>query len=102
MWGLTEGLKKAPVTAQPRLKLNYVLNGMTRRGPFLGNSGGVLALVYNGINSTIGNIRGKHDTANSVAAGVISGAIFKSTRGLKPMGWSAVMVGAAAGGVECG
>lgn len=97
MWGLVEGLKKAPPAAPPRLKLNYVLNGMTRRGPFLGNSGGVLALVYNGFNSVIGNIRGKHDTANSVLAGVLSGAVFKSTRGLKPMAWSAMMVGTAAG-----
>lgn len=101
-WGLAEGFRRSPVSAPPRLKLNYVLNGMTRRGPFLGNSGGVLALIYNGINSTIGHVRGKHDTANSVAAGVISGALFKSTRGVKPMGWSAVVVGAAAGAWSVG
>lgn len=101
-WGLAEGFRRSPASAPPRLKLNYVLNGMTRRGPFLGNSGGVLALIYNGVNSTIGHVRGKHDTANSVAAGVISGALFKSTRGVKPMGWSAVVVGAAAGAWSMG
>lgn len=83
--------------APPRLKLNSVLNGMTRRGPFLANSGGVLAIIYNSVNSTIGQVRGKHDAANSILAGVITGALFKSTRGIKPMGWSAVMVGTAAG-----
>ncbi|KAI5838253.1 Tim17/Tim22/Tim23/Pmp24 family-domain-containing protein [Morchella snyderi] len=102
LWGLAEGLRRSPAAAPPRLKLNYVLNGMTRRGPFLGNSGGVLALVYNGVNSAIGSVRGKHDTANSVLAGVLSGAVFKSTRGLRPMAWSAVMVGGAAGAWSVG
>ncbi|EON64476.1 hypothetical protein W97_03708 [Coniosporium apollinis CBS 100218] len=84
-WGLAEGLNKTSATQSPRLRLNAVLNAVTRRGPFLGNSAGVIALVYNGINSTIGYYRGKHDAANSVVAGAISGAIFKSTRGIKPM-----------------
>ncbi|KAF2748852.1 mitochondrial import inner membrane translocase subunit tim23 [Sporormia fimetaria CBS 119925] len=84
-WGLAEGLQKNPATMPPRLRLNGVLNAITRRGPFLGNSAGVVALVYNGINSTIGAIRGKHDMTNSVAAGALAGAIFKSTRGVRPM-----------------
>lgn len=49
MWGLVEGWNRAPQNATPRLKLNYVLNSVTRRGPFLGNSAGVIALVYNGM-----------------------------------------------------
>lgn len=47
-WGLAEGWNKSPITATPRLRLNYVLNAVTRRGPFLGNSAGVIAMVYNG------------------------------------------------------
>lgn len=100
-WGLAEGLKKH-ADATPRIKLNGVLNSVTRRGPFLGNSAGVLALVYNGINSTIGYYRGKHDTANSVAAGALAGALFKSTRGLKPVAWSSAIVGMAAGAWSVG
>ncbi|KAJ6261357.1 hypothetical protein Dda_4027 [Drechslerella dactyloides] len=76
-WGFIEGVNRSPPSAPPKLKLNSILNGMTRRGPFLGNSAGVIAMVYNGINSTIGHVRGKHDTANSVVAGALSGAIFK-------------------------
>nr|KMM70913.1 mitochondrial import inner membrane translocase subunit tim23 [Coccidioides posadasii RMSCC 3488] len=53
--------------------------------PFLGNSAGVLAMTYNGINSTLGYARGKHDAANSIVAGALSGMLFKSTRGLRPM-----------------
>ncbi|TGZ84117.1 mitochondrial import i [Ascodesmis nigricans] len=100
-WGMAEGLKKH-ADAPPRIKLNGVLNSVTRRGPFLGNSAGVLALVYNGLNSTIGYYRGKHDTANSVLAGALSGALFKSTRGLKPMVWSSSLVGLAAGAWSVG
>ena len=56
---MAEGLRKTPSTAPPKIRLNGVLNAVTRRGPFLGNSAGVVALVYNGINSYIGYARGK-------------------------------------------
>ncbi|KAI9670059.1 MAG: Mitochondrial import inner membrane translocase subunit tim23 [Caeruleum heppii] len=97
-WGLAEGLNRMPPSAPPKLRLNSVLNSVTRRGPFLGNSAGVIALVYNGINSTIGYYRGKHDAANSVAAGALSGMLFKCTRGIRPMMISGALVASAAGG----
>merc|ERR1711977_523341 len=84
-WGLAEGLSRLPATAPPKLRLNSALNAITRRGPFLGNSAGVVAMMYNGINSTIGYYRGRHDSLNSVTAGAISGAIFRSTKGTRPM-----------------
>ncbi|KLJ08625.1 hypothetical protein EMPG_15945 [Blastomyces silverae] len=96
-WGLIEGLRKTPVSAPPKLRLNGVLNSITRRGPFLGNSAGVLAMVYNGINSTLGHFRGKHDAANSILAGALSGMLFKSTRGLRPMMISGGIVASVAG-----
>jgi import inner membrane translocase subunit TIM23 len=95
-WGLAEGLNRLPSTAPPKLRLNSALNAITRRGPFLGNSAGVVAMLYNGINSTIGYVRGKHDSVNSIAAGTISGALFKSTRGLRPMMISGGIVGSVA------
>ncbi|KAF1822130.1 Tim17-domain-containing protein [Dissoconium aciculare CBS 342.82] len=95
-WGLAEGLNRLPSTAPPKLRLNSALNAITRRGPFLGNSAGVVAMLYNGINSTIGYARGKHDSINSIAAGTISGMIFKSTRGLRPMMISGGIVGSVA------
>ena len=96
-WGLAEGLSRSPASAPPKLRLNSVLNAVTRRGPFLGNSAGVIALVYNGFNSTLGYYRGKHDAANSIAAGGLSGMLFKSTKGIRPMATSGVMVATAAG-----
>lgn len=90
-------MNRLPASAPPKLRLNSVLNSITRRGPFLGNSAGVIAMVYNGINSTIGHYRGKHDSANSVAAGALSGMLFKSTRGVRPMMISGGLVAGAAG-----
>lgn len=97
VWGLAEGLNRLPPTAPPKLRLNSVLNAVTRRGPFLGNSAGVVAMMYNGINSTIGYYRGKHDAFNSITAGALSGMAFKSTRGVRPMLISGGIVGSVAG-----
>lgn len=97
VWGLAEGLNRLPSTAPPKLRLNSALNAITRRGPFLGNSAGVLALMYNGINSTMGYYRGKHDSFNSVASGAISGMAFKSTRGVRQMAISGGIVASVAG-----
>jgi hypothetical protein len=45
---MVEGLRRTAPNAPPKIKLNSVLNAVTRRGPFLGNSAGVVAMVYNG------------------------------------------------------
>ncbi|EQL01277.1 hypothetical protein G6O67_008812 [Ophiocordyceps sinensis] len=95
-WGLQEGLRRSD-GQPPKLRLNSVLNAVTRRGPFLGNSAGVIAITYNCINSLIGHVRGQHDSANSILAGFLSGAVFKSTRGFRPMVISGALVGSVAG-----
>ena len=41
VWGLWEGVK-TPEGRTVRLRMNSVLNGCTRRGPFLGNTLAVL------------------------------------------------------------
>ncbi|KAK4189595.1 Tim17/Tim22/Tim23/Pmp24 family-domain-containing protein [Podospora australis] len=96
-WGLQEGLRRS-ADQPPKLRLNSVLNSVTRRGPFLGNSAGVVAIVYNCFNSYIGYARGKHDAANTILAGVLSGMVFKSTRGVRPMMISGGIVGSVAAG----
>ncbi|KAI0180442.1 Tim17-domain-containing protein [Hypoxylon sp. FL1284] len=96
VWGLQEGLRRSS-GQPPKLRLNSVLNAVTRRGPFLGNSAGVVAITYNGFNSAIGSLRGRHDSANTIAAGALSGMLFKSTRGLRPMLISGGIVASVAG-----
>lgn len=95
-WGLQEGLRRS-AGQPPKLRLNSVLNAVTRRGPFLGNSAGVVAIMYNCLNSLMGHVRGKHDAANSVLAGFLSGMAFRSTRGARPMVISGGVVGSLAG-----
>ncbi|KAM3165521.1 Mitochondrial import inner membrane translocase subunit TIM23 [Lachancea thermotolerans] len=97
-YGFFEGLRNIPPNSPGKLQLNTVLNHITRRGPFLGNNAGVLTLTYNLVNSTIDGLRGKHESANSVAAGALTGAIFKSSKGLKPMGYASGMMAVAAAG----
>ncbi|BFZ55449.1 Mitochondrial import inner membrane translocase subunit tim23 [Savitreella phatthalungensis] len=95
-YGLVEGLRNSRPNDSFRLRLNTVLNSVTRRGPFLGNNGAVVAVLYNIVNSAIGNARGKHDAANSVASGFLAGVLFKSTRGLRPALNAGGIAGAAA------
>ncbi|KAJ4473697.1 Tim17/Tim22/Tim23/Pmp24 family-domain-containing protein [Lentinula aciculospora] len=78
-WGLREGARRPLAVSNTRLRINSVLNSVTRRGTFIGNSAGVLALVYNGVNSSIDAARGKHDILGSVSAGAITGALYKSS-----------------------
>lgn len=95
-YGFFEGLGKLNASDPGKVKLNSVLNSITRRGPFLGNSAGVLALTYNLIDSTIDSIRGKHDDYNSIVSGALAGALFKSTKGFKPAGIASILTAGAA------
>lgn len=80
-----------------RLRLNAVLNQVTRRGSFFGNSAGVVALIYNLVDASIDAARGKHDIYGAVGAGALSGALFKCTAGTRPMLIaSSIMMAAAA------
>jgi mitochondrial import inner membrane translocase subunit TIM23 len=100
VWGLREGATRPLAVSNARLRINSILNSITRRGTFIGNSAGVLgawharlwtlfvsglngpillALVYNGINSSIDLFRGKHDTLGSMGAGALTGLLYKST-----------------------
>lgn len=79
--GVREGFARPLGVDSPtyRLRLNAVLNQVTRRGSFFGNSAGVIALIYNIVDASIDAARGKHDMAGSIAAGGLSGALFKCT-----------------------
>lgn len=95
--GFVQGVRAIPEGAPGKLQLNTILNHITRRGPFLGNNAGILALSYNMVNSAIDAMRGKHDAAGSVLAGALTGAIFRSSRGFKPMAIAAGLMASAAG-----
>ncbi|KAG6854019.1 hypothetical protein C0991_011506 [Blastosporella zonata] len=96
-WGVREGARRPLAVSNTRLRINSVLNSVTRRGTFIGNSAGVLALLYNGVNSSIDAVRGKHDTLGSMGAGAVTGALFKSTAGVKPAVAAAAFMSGMAG-----
>ncbi|KNE61974.1 mitochondrial import inner membrane translocase subunit [Allomyces macrogynus ATCC 38327] len=91
-WGFVQGMRIPLPVASAKLRVNAVLNAMTRRGPFVANSIGVLALMYNSMNSAITSQVG---TANAPAASVMAaasaGALFKATSGVRPMAISSAM-----------
>ncbi|EJD48040.1 Tim17-domain-containing protein [Auricularia subglabra TFB-10046 SS5] len=97
LWGLREGARRPLAVSNSRLRLNSILNSITRRGSWMGNSAGVLALVYNGINSSIEAFRGKHDAYGSMGAGAATGALYKCTAGVRPMLTASLIMTAAAG-----
>jgi hypothetical protein len=43
-WGVREGAGRPLAVSNSRLRLNSILNSVTRRGTFIGNSAGVLGL----------------------------------------------------------
>ncbi|CAI5759012.1 unnamed protein product [Candida verbasci] len=97
LFGLQEGINTLQPNQPGKVKLNHILNSITKRGPFLGNNAGVLALTYNIIDSSIDALREKHDDLNSIVSGALSGALFKSSAGLKPMAISSIVMATAAG-----
>ena len=53
--------------------------------------------MYNGINGGITKARGTYDPLNSVVAGALTGALFKSTAGLRAAGSAGGVCAVAAG-----
>ncbi|KAL7752776.1 Mitochondrial import inner membrane translocase subunit tim23 [Sorochytrium milnesiophthora] len=95
LWGLQQGLRQPLPVNSTKLRINAILNASTRRGPFLANSVGIVALMYNTFNYSAGLYVGKqHDVINSVASATLSGMIFKSTAGLRSAGIAGALCGA--------
>ncbi|KAG0151725.1 hypothetical protein CROQUDRAFT_650757 [Cronartium quercuum f. sp. fusiforme G11] len=81
----TAAFEGAPGGVSWRLRLNAILNGITRRGSFTGNTCGILALMYNAFNCTLDRYRQQHDNWNSIMAGGLTGALFRCTAGPQKM-----------------
>ncbi|KAJ2317173.1 Mitochondrial import inner membrane translocase subunit tim23 [Coemansia sp. RSA 2704] len=98
-WGLMEGMRSQH-GGSFKLRLNSVLNSMTRRGPFLANSLGILAMFYNSINSMIGSYRGTRDQYNNLGAAAISGMLFKIGSGPRASLMSALICSSVVGAYQ--
>ncbi|WFC99296.1 Mitochondrial import inner membrane translocase subunit tim23 [Malassezia yamatoensis] len=99
LMGLREGIARPLGIDNPtmRLRVNAILNQVTRRSTFIGNSAGVIAMTYNLFDASIDAMRGKHDIYGSMASGALSGALFRCASGPRAMMVSsAIMTGVAA------
>lgn len=89
-WGLVEGLQHRDGSTF-RLRVNAVLNACTRRGPFLANNFGVIALMYNGGTASVRALPlPVPDEAAGVLAGAVAGAVYKCTSACRRLGVLAV------------
>jgi mitochondrial import inner membrane translocase subunit TIM23 len=107
--GAAAGASATATRQSGKLLLNQILNHVTRRGPFLGNSAGVLAMTYNLMNAYVSQpwvdlwargLIGRSmeawtpvpSTMTPYASGFLAGALFRSTKGPKSMAIAGTLV----------
>lgn len=97
LWGLSEGLLLTD-KHNARMRWNIILNTCTRRGPFLANNLGLIALFYNGMHG--GLLKVLDQDANlltTAGCASIAGAIVRSSAGVKPALIASLVTGSAMG-----
>ncbi|TSK14793.1 Mitochondrial import inner membrane translocase subunit Tim23 [Bagarius yarrelli] len=81
--GLRLGLKETRDMAWSKPRNVQIINLVTRQGASWANTLGSIALLYSVFGVAIEKARGAEDDINTVAAGTLTGMMFKSTSGLK-------------------
>ncbi|KAG9485262.1 hypothetical protein GDO78_008377 [Eleutherodactylus coqui] len=77
--GLRLGLKETQNMVWSKPKNVQILNMVTRQGAMWANTLGSLALLYSAFGVIIEKSRGAEDDLNTVAAGTMTGMLYKST-----------------------
>lgn len=95
--GFATGVRSIEPTDTLKLKINRILNGSGHGGSRIANRCGVIGLLYAGLESGMVAARDTDDVMNSVAAGLVTGALYKAASGPR----SAAVAGAI-GGVMVG
>ncbi|XP_043344526.1 mitochondrial import inner membrane translocase subunit Tim23-like [Cervus canadensis] len=83
MNGLRLGLKETQNMAWSKARNVQILNMVTRQGALWANTLGSLALLYSAFGVIIEKTRGAEDDLNTVAAGTMTGMLYKCTGGLR-------------------
>ncbi|TMS22428.1 Protein quaking-B [Larimichthys crocea] len=81
--GLRMGLKETRDMAWSKPRNVQIINMVTRQGASWANSLGSVALLYSVFGVAIEKARGAEDDINTVAAGTLTGMLFKSGSGIK-------------------
>ncbi|QCE07417.1 mitochondrial import inner membrane translocase subunit TIM23-2 [Vigna unguiculata] len=91
--GTVQGLREAESGDSLKIRLNRILNSGGHAGRKLGNSLGVLGLIFAGLESGMIHARGTDDLVNSAIAGLGTGALYRAAAGPR----SAAIAGAIGG-----
>ncbi|KXS18958.1 hypothetical protein M427DRAFT_53428 [Gonapodya prolifera JEL478] len=81
-YGVVRGLQNVNASTT-RLRVNAVLNSTTRFGPWAGNNMAIMTLMFTSMDSLLSKYRETQDWSNHIGAAFATGAIFKSTAGLR-------------------
>lgn len=81
--GLRLGLKETQNMAWSKPRNVQILNMVTRQGALWANTLGSLALLYSAFGVIIEKTRGAEDDLNTIAAGTLTGMLYKSTGGVR-------------------
>lgn len=81
--GLRLGLKETRDMNWSKPRNVQILNMVTRQGALWANTLGSLALLYSTFGVVIEKVRGAEDDLNTMAAGSLTGLLYKSTAGLR-------------------
>lgn len=95
--GLIKGVKEFEAGDTTKLRVNRILNNSGAAGRNIGNTAGVIGLLYAGIESGMVALRDTDDIINSVVAGLGTGAVYKAASGVR-----SAAVGGAIGGIAVG
>ncbi|XP_072038593.1 mitochondrial import inner membrane translocase subunit Tim23-like [Amphiura filiformis] len=68
-----------------KVKFSQALTQVTKQGATSANAVGVVVLMYNVFGFTLSKIRGEDDEMNTIGAATITGILYKSSKGIKPM-----------------
>ncbi|KCV69226.1 hypothetical protein H696_04643 [Fonticula alba] len=82
-WGAVEGFRygtSLPQTGRSLL-VNATLNGITRRGPFLGNNMAVVGFSFAAIDTMLDYATGEQSHTNRIIAGGLTGLLLRSLSG---------------------
>jgi mitochondrial import inner membrane translocase subunit TIM23 len=82
--GFYNGIKATNLAQQTgKLRRTQLLNHVMKQGSATANTLGTIAVLYSAFGVLLSWARGEEDEINTIAAGALSGLMYKSTAGLK-------------------
>ena len=87
LWGIAEGFFTILKLREASRKVNLtaMLNSITRRGPFFGNTLGILSMYFAMSEQILRKLRNREDNINKIVAGFTAGAIWRCSKSLRAL-----------------